>query len=82
MGLHKNKKESIKIKGTSILNFVISKRGYIAFLLKNKSIEIRRLDKLSEVVHKWTNILIFPEENYPRMKWDYEELYLVYADSL
>lgn len=54
----KVRKECIKIKGSNILNFVISKRGYIAFLMKNKTIEIRRMDNLGEVFHKFSNILI------------------------
>lgn len=55
----KFKKDSVKMKGKSIINFVISKRGYIAFLYKSKTIEIRRLDQLNEVWHRFNNILIF-----------------------
>lgn len=68
----KFKKDTIKMKGKNIINFVISKRGYIAFLYKTKSIEIRRLDQLNEVWHKFNNILIIEELNYPKMVWDYE----------
>jgi hypothetical protein len=56
----KFRKECTKMKGGNILNFVISRRGYVAFLYKNRNIEIRRMDNLSEIVHKFSNILIFP----------------------
>lgn len=68
----KFKKESAKIKGSSILNFVISRRGYLAFLYKNRTIEIRRMDSLNEIVHRFTNITIFSDGSYPKMKWDYD----------
>ena len=34
----KLKKESAKIKGNNIINFVISRKGYLALLYKNRTI--------------------------------------------
>lgn len=69
---NKFKKESAKINGSSILNFVISRRGYLAFLYKNRTVEIRRMDNLSDVMHRFTNITLFSDRTYPKMKWDYD----------
>jgi hypothetical protein len=65
-------KESTVIRGEQIINFVISKRGYVALLYRNRTIEVRRMDRLSDVWQKFNNVMLLMEEGYPKMKWDYD----------
>ena len=40
----KGKRDAVSIKGISVVNFVVSKRGHIALLFRNRTIEVRRMD--------------------------------------
>lgn len=51
------RKESIRLKGRNFLGFAASARGYVA-LLDRRSVEIRRVDALGEVLHRFGNITI------------------------
>lgn len=52
-----NRKESIRLKGRNFLGFSVSARGYVA-LLDRRSVEIRRVDTLGELLHRFGNIAI------------------------
>jgi serine/threonine-protein kinase RIO1 len=65
-------KESTAVKGEQVINFVVSKRGFVALLYRNRTVEVRRMDRLSEVSHRFNNVLLLVEEGYPKMKWDYD----------
>jgi hypothetical protein len=40
------------------------------------------MDNLNEIMHKFNNVALFSDGSYPKMKWDYDELYLVYPENL
>lgn len=52
------KRRSTSMRGERVLNFALGKRGYIALLFRNRSIEVRRLDRLGEVVCRFANVAI------------------------
>lgn len=50
-----NRRESIRLKGRNFLGFAVSERGYVA-LLDRRSVEVRRVDALGELLHRFSNI--------------------------
>lgn len=52
-----NRKESIRLKDRNFIGFAVSARGYVA-LLDRRSVEVRRVDALGELLHRFGNIAV------------------------
>jgi hypothetical protein len=71
-----------KLTGSNVVNFVAGDDEDLAILYKTKYVEIRRMDNLGEVVRKFDSVSITNDEEYPILKLERNELYLVYPTSI
>ena len=74
--------KSYKLAGSDVVNFVAGDEEDLAILYKTKCVEIRRMDNLGEVLRKFDNVGITTDEEYPILKLERNELYLVYPTSI